>query len=164
MWYWIPLLMDERDKWLSEKSRILRRLLSGLSLLMLLGCATAPATYTFSNSKSYSRPYDQVWEDLVGFFAKNNIQIKNIAKDSGVIYAESTTFSDNSADCGEAGLWRPVSRLANLNVFVARATAEPTVQVNTRFFETRRFDNSLTTVECNSKGVVERTIIESVAR
>src|SRR5262245_6850631 len=164
MWYWIPFLMHERGNALPKRSRILRRLLSGLSMLTLLGCATAPATYTFSNSKSYSRPYDQLWEDLVGFFAKNNIQIKNIAKDSGVIYAESATFSDNSADCGEPGLWRPVSRLANMNVFVARASADPTVQVNTKFFETRRFESSVTTVECNSKGVVERTIIESISR
>jgi uncharacterized lipoprotein len=164
MWYWVPFLMHEREKGLPKRSRMPRQLLSGLSMLTLLGCATAPATYTFSSSKSYSRPYDQVWEDLVGFFAKNNIQIKNIAKDSGVIYAESATFSDNSADCGEPGLWRRVSRVANLNVFVARSTAEPTVQVNTKFFETRRFENSLTTVECNSKGVVERTIIELVTR
>jgi hypothetical protein len=139
-------------------------MLLGCSMLTLVACATAPKPYTFSNSKSYARSYDQLWEDLVGFFAKNNIQIKNIAKDSGVIYAESATFSDNSADCGDPGFWRPVSRLFNLNAFVTRSTAEPTVHINTKFFETRRFETSFRTFECNSKGVVERAILESINR
>jgi len=137
---------------------------SSFLILILTSCATAPGSYTFSNTQSYSRPYDQVWEELVGFFAKNNIQIKNIAKDSGVIYAESATFSDNSADCGDPGLWSRSSRLFNLNVFVSRSVSDPTVHVNTKFFETRRFENSVTTVECNSKGAVERAVLASISR
>jgi len=136
----------------------------GYLIVVLTSCATAPASYTFSNSQSYSRPYDQLWEDLVGFFAKNNIQIKNIAKDSGVIYAESATFSDNSADCGDPGLWSRSSRLFNLNVFVSRSGSEPTVHVNTKFFETRRFENKMETVECNSRGAVERAVLASIPR
>lgn len=135
-----------------------------LMLLALFGCATAPSIYQFSNSQSYSRSYDDLWEDLVGFFAKNSIQIKNIAKDSGVIYAETATFSDTSADCGDPGLWQPANRLFTLNAFVTRASPELKVHITTKFYETRRFDRSVTTVECNSKGVVERAILDAIKR
>lgn len=141
-----------------------RQLLTLFLLLSFCSCATAPATYNFSNSRSYGRSYDLLWEELVGFFAKNNIQVKNIAKDSGVIYAETATFSDNSADCGDPGLWRPLNRLFTLNAFVTRSTPDLTVHINTKFYETRRFETSVTTVECNSKGVVERTILDAIGR
>jgi hypothetical protein len=133
--------------------------------LMLASCATAPGTYNYEKSKSYSRTYDQIWEDLVGFFSNRNIQIKNIAKDSGVIYAETSKFDEELADCGDTGLASVVSRTVNLNVFVMRSEREPKVNVNTKFTETRRsaFDRSIIwTVECNSKGVIERAILESV--
>jgi hypothetical protein len=119
--------------------------------LMLASCATAPATYNYEKSKSYSRTYDQIWEDLVGFLANRNIQIKNIAKDSGVIYAETSRFDEELADCGHPGLASVVSRTVNLNVFVLRCEREPKVNVNTKFIETRQFDRSIWTVECNPR-------------
>jgi hypothetical protein len=145
----------------------------GLVALLLLcsACATAPGIYSFSNSKPYTRPYDQVWEDLVGIFAKGNIQIKNIAKDSGVIYAEQSAFTDEVADCPRGLLRHPqTTRQATVNVFVTRTASNPTVQVNTKFFQTlprypTLLDSSTSiTVECNSKGVIERSIIETVTR
>lgn len=128
----------------------------------LASCATAPATYSVNNSRSYDRSYDQVWEDLVSFFATNNIPIKNIAKDSGVIYAESTSFDDSYADCGEPGIMAVVGRKANFNVFVKRSGSKPVVTVNTDFRESRSFDTAVTTVQCNSKGVIEARLLDSV--
>jgi hypothetical protein len=130
--------------------------------LIITGCASAPASYTFSNSQSFSRSYDEVWEDLVRFFASRNIQIKNIAKDSGVIYAESTRYEQDFADCGSPGVSRVVSKVVSFNVFVSRSEATPTVHVNTKFLETRQFDRNVWTVECNSKGVIEKAILNSV--
>jgi hypothetical protein len=83
--------------------------------------ATTPATYNYEKSKSYSQRYDQIWEDLVGFFANRNISIKSIAKDSGVIYAETSRFEEELADCGHPGLASVVTRTVNLNVFVMRS-------------------------------------------
>jgi predicted DNA-binding transcriptional regulator YafY len=130
--------------------------------LLLAGCATAPAHYTFNNSQTYLRSYDEIWEDLVRFFATSNIQIKNIAKDSGVIYAETSRYEDDFADCGSPGLSKVMGRALNLNVFVSRSSNAPKVHVNTKFLETRQFDRSVWTVECNSRGIIERAILNSL--
>lgn len=126
-------------------------------------CATPPATYSISNSRSYTKQYDQVWEDLVAFFAKRNVQIKNIAKDSGVIYAEASRFDDSVADCGNPGIFQVVGRRAHFNVFVNRSGKQPVVSVNTEFTEMRRFDSNVQTVQCNSKGVLEDLVLSSVS-
>jgi len=136
-------------------------LISALTL-MLTSCSTTPATYNYDKNKSYSRTYDQVWEDVIGFFATRNIQIKTIEKDSVVIYAERNSFDETLADCGQAGIAHVVTRTVTLNVFVTRSENEPKVNVNTRFNETRQFDRSTWTVECNSKGVIEKAVLESI--
>ena len=131
-------------------------------ILLFAGCATAPVHYTVINSQTYLRSYDEIWEDLVRFFATSNIQIKNIAKDSGVIYAETARYEDDFADCGTPGLSKVMGRALNLNVFVSRIGNAPKVHVNTKFLETRQFDRSVWTVECNSRGIIERTILNSL--
>jgi hypothetical protein len=128
----------------------------------LAGCATAPASYSVSNSRTYDKSYDEVWEQIVAAFASRNIQVKNIAKDSGVIYAETARFDDSMADCGKPGLFMVQGRRANFNVFVSRAGGKPNVSVNTEFSETRRFENNVFTTPCNSKGVLESMILDSI--
>lgn len=143
-------------------SRIKSLAIATATAAALSSCATVPSTYSVDNSRTYNQEYDQVWEKLVQFFASRNIPIKNIAKDSGVIYAESTTFNDDLADCGTGGLWAPFGRRASVNVFVTRSTEQPRVSVNTEFQEMRRFDASTTTVTCNSKGVIERAVLDAL--
>ncbi|AXK71262.1 hypothetical protein DWG18_02460 [Lysobacter sp. TY2-98] len=139
------------------------KMVFGASLVaMLAGCATAPANYSVSNSRTYDKSYDEVWEQIVAAFASRNIQVKNIAKDSGVIYAEAARFDDSMADCGKPGLFMVQGRRANFNVFVSRSAGKPTVSVNTEFSETRRFENNVFTVPCNSKGVLEGMILNSI--
>ena len=131
--------------------------------LAVSGCATVPATYSVDNSRTYEdQTFDQVWEKIVNFFASRSIPIKNIAKDSGVIYAESTSFGDEFADCGTGGLMVPFARRASVNVFVTRSTEHPKVSVNTEFQEMRRFDANTTTVNCNSKGVIEQAVLDAI--
>ena len=148
---------------LSLENQMLKRLGFVGVAMTLLACATPPATYTISNTKPYQKAYDQVWEDLVSHLAKRNIQIKNIAKDSGVIYAESLRFDDSVADCGKPGIFQVVGRRANFNVFVNRSTKDPVVSVNSEFIETRRFESNIQTIQCNSKGVLEASILGAVS-
>lgn len=133
------------------------------SALVMAGCATAPGVHTVQNTRTYQMPYDQAWENVVSFFASRNIQIKNIAKDSGVIYAESARFDDSMADCGKPGLFQIVGRKANFNVFVKHAGNGTQVSVNTDFSETRRFENNVVTVQCNSYGTLENLVLNSVS-
>ena len=107
-------------------------------------------------------PFDAVWEDIVQFLASKNIQIKNIAKDSGIIYAEASRFDNDVADCGSPGILHIVGRRATFNVFVNRSSSNPTVSVNTEFTEVRRFDGPTMTVPCNSRGVLEAAILNAI--
>jgi hypothetical protein len=134
-----------------------------VSAAMMAGCVTAPGVHTVQNTRTYQMSYDQTWENVVSFFASRNIQIKNIAKDSGVIYAEAARFDDSMADCGKPGIFQIVGRKANFNVFVKHAGNGTQVSVNTDFSETRRFENNVTTIQCNSYGTLENLVLNAAS-
>lgn len=54
----------------------------------LASCATAPEVYDFPKSRVVPEGKDAVWERVVEFFAANNLSIKTIEKDSGIVAAE----------------------------------------------------------------------------
>lgn len=135
-----------------------------LSVLMS-GCATAPKVHQIDNSRTYQIGYDKVWEDIVSFFATRNIPIKNIAKDSGVIYAETFNIDKSFADCGTPGLAIAGKLHANFNVFVRKLDEnETSVSVNSSFSEQRQFQSNITQVDCNSFGILEKNILDSIKR
>lgn len=131
---------------------------------LLAGCATPPKHYSVETSRTYNASYEHVWSRLIVFLAQRNIPLKAIAKDSGVIYAESLRFDEGQADCGGAGMLKPIARLALLNVLVQPANGQQLVSVNINFTETRynSFDYSSHPVECRSKGVVEKEILNAI--
>jgi hypothetical protein len=140
-------------------------LVSAVSAAVFLsGCATPPANYAVNNTRSYSQSYDKVWENIVGYLAQNQIQVKNIAKDSGVIYAESVKFDNSVADCGTAGMEKILGRRALFNIFVNRSGKDPVVSVNTEFNEIRMVHGVSTPVPCNSKGIIEGNILSAAAQ
>jgi len=137
---------------------------AAIAAVFLSGCATPPKNYSVNNSRSYSQSYDKVWENIVGYLAQNQIQIKNIAKDSGVIYAEAVKFDNAVADCGNPGAFSISGRRANFNIFVNRSGKDPIVSVNTEFNEMRRnLSGDPSSVACNSKGVLEDRILSAAA-
>jgi hypothetical protein len=131
---------------------------------IISGCAmTPPANYNVRNAVTYQKSYDVVWERIVSVFARNNVAIKNIAKDSGVIFAERSAFNDDQADCGKPGMFIPVARRMQLNVFVNRSGKDPVVSINTEFIEMRRFmDAPLIATTCTSRGVIENIIFTEI--
>lgn len=134
----------------------------------LSGCGSNPGTYAVKNSGTYARPYDLVWEDVVEWFAKNNVQIKTIDKSSGVIYAERiwmNQFDDTVSDCGKPAFpFVAVSRRASFNVFVNHANAtSPTVTVTAQFEETRAYGANRIVAACVSKGVLENLVLRSIS-
>ena len=131
---------------------------------LLAGCATPPKHYSVETSRTYNASYEQVWSRLIVFLAQRNIPLKAIAKDSGVIYAEALRFDEGQADCGGAGMLKPITRLARFNVLVQPADGQQLVSVNINFTETRynSFDHSSHSVECRSKGVVEKEILNAI--
>ena len=139
--------------------------------IVLVGCSTAMQTYQFDKSRSYPAPPDQVWEGVMQYFTTNNIQIKTLERDSGVVYAEKV-YPDQVelqlvADCG-SGFWHESALpTASLNVFIAgdfREEAETTVTVNTQFTDVYKdhLYGGMGQKPCNSKGMLEKTILNHI--
>jgi hypothetical protein len=91
------------------------------------------------------RPYENglIMHSL--YYANEVRNFADIAK------GENTKLSDAEIDLG-----------ADLNVFITRSSS-PSIRVNTKFQETRKFNTSVWTVECNSKGIIEELILRHVA-
>ena len=111
--------------------------LGGLGLLALAGCSRAyvapvlPSAYT----EQIEAPYEAVWRALVRALARENVQIRAIARDSGVIASEAVpTVIGLYADCGRFGdeVVQGNAHVA-FTIFVeAVSTTQTGVQVNTR--------------------------------
>lgn len=133
------------------------------AMIALAGCGTPPKDYTFEKTKTYAITKDQAWEQLLGYFTTNNIQIKTIEKDSGVIYAERALVDASIADCGQGGLAVDVARTGGLNVFVRAISATQTqVSVNSDYKIMRNFDGQPVVSSCNSTGLLEGQILRSI--
>ena len=111
--------------------------LAGLALVAAVGCSRAyvapvlPAAYT----EQIDAPYDAVWRALVRALARENVQIRTIARDSGVIASEAVpTTIGLYADCGRFGEERVEGDAqVAFTIFVeAVSSAQTAVQVNTR--------------------------------
>lgn len=106
----------------------------------LAGCAgpsvTPPGAAPSDQSQVYSADFDRVWENTVDWFAVNNIPIKNIEKDSGIIGSEYSLGANYSqVDCGtvdpgDMHILQDVSVVANINVLVREASGGTAVQPN----------------------------------
>ncbi|OBY58221.1 hypothetical protein [Pseudomonas sp. AU12215] len=144
-----------------------RATVAALGVLVLSGCASvAPKHYEVTSSRVYEASYDQVWSNLVAILAKANVPLKQIAKDSGVIYVDALKFDDRQADCGSPGMLKPIARFGTVNILVQPVGNRQQVTVNTSFTETRYngFDYSTSQVQCNSKGQFEAALLDAIGR
>jgi hypothetical protein len=112
-------------------------LVGAMGLLALASCSRAyvapvlPTAYT----EQIEAPYDAVWRALVRALARENVQIRTIARDSGVIASEAVpTTIGLYADCGRFGDERVEGDAqVAFTIFVEAVSATQTaVQVNTR--------------------------------
>ena len=139
-------------------------LVVGIIALTLAGCGAAPTKHDVTKSRIYATPFDQVWQDIVQFFASRDIPIKNIAKDSGVIYAEQMQVSSEYADCGKAGMASVIETQGSFNVFVRHDGDKQSVSVTSSFSQTQQssWDKSISKIPCYSTGVIEQQILDSI--
>ena len=145
-----------------------------LSVLLFFGCATAPLTYNFDSTRTYEAMEGEVWSDLMAFFTTNNIQIRTIERDSGIVYAErlyaggdSLSLFSQFADCGNYALEIPGPGSASFNVFVNDEISDQiTVSVTTNFTMVWSSSSmwSTTTVvrACNSTGWLEGLVLNAI--
>lgn len=144
-----------------------RATIAAMGVIVLSGCTSvAPKHYDVTNSRVYDASYDQVWSSLVALLAKGNVPLKQIAKDSGVIYVDALKFDQRQADCGSPGMLKPIARFGTVNILVQPVGHQQLVTVNTSFTETRYngFDYSSSQVKCNSKGQFEVALLDAIGR
>lgn len=140
-----------------------------LACTVLMGC-TAMQTYEFDNSRNYEASESEVWDALMDYFTRNNIQIKTVERDSGIVYAERVYGTEEElnlvADCGQNLFEASQLPSASFNVFVVDRDdhTSTAVTVNTQFTDTYKdlWAGGMGQKRCNSKGVLEASILSQV--
>lgn len=130
-------------------------------LFFLAGCAAPVAPRPFINSQSVTASYDQVWDGVIDTLAQHNVQIKTLARDSGIVSAESARFDDRMATCDER-LVHNVRKFATFNIRVQRGEQVQKMTVNSEWRLVGR--HTITGYpeerECASKGVLEGYLLQ----
>ena len=145
---------------------------ASLATIILSACATytPPVQKDITKTETINVSYDQAWQNATEWFASNNIPIKNIAKDSGLIATDySLRASSRDFDCGTPGQLDTVtSRTANMNIFVKK-TSPQTVSVTVNVLGKAMITNmagtqyqSFKTVDCVSAGSLEKGILDAI--
>ncbi len=125
-----------------------------------------PGPYT----EQIEAPYDAVWRALVRALARENVQVRAIARDSGVIASEAVpTTIGLYADCGRFGEER-VEGDAQVAFTIYVEAASPTrtaVQVNTRmrteaYARGSRAPKPRAPLPCASTGRWEANLLDAV--
>lgn len=154
----------------------MKKIIAFAGATLLASCASAPPAYDFDKSAMISRDYDTVWSAVSEFFTSNNIQIKTIEKDSGVVYAERINQAPRTpgmigdvANCGNPGLETAYNQAVQLNVFAKSQGGATRMTVNATMSEMRCSRGVLGgldchTVACNSTGRLETSLIEFVRK
>lgn len=164
--------------------KILFRFVLILLFTSIIGCSgyTPPKTYNVVNETTISKSFDVVWEKTIEWFATHNTPIKIMDKNSGLIttdYNLTVEMAGNYMDCGEGGSAYYVfassnqkleNPMGNFNVLIKKVDENNTKATINVFFSCLLNTYTSTTygtspsssekINCNSKGVLERQIIE----
>lgn len=81
----VSIVRDVRSRPNSARGSGMAKICVALLALTLAACGTAAQKTEFNNSAVVNHKKDAVWERLLEYFTRNNIQIKTIEKASGVL-------------------------------------------------------------------------------
>jgi hypothetical protein len=122
------------------------------------------------HTEQFGAPYDAVWRALVQVLAHENVQVRAIARDSGIIASEAVpTVIGLYADCGRFGtdVVEGSAQVA-FTIFVrATSPTQTLVQVNTRM-RTENYSRGSGKAKprpplaCASTGRWEANLVDSV--
>lgn len=149
-------------------------------LVLVAGCVTSPQVFNVERSREYAQSKTVTWDRLIRWFATNNIQVKTIEKDSGIIYAErevtdaSSSWWDrgrvaNLADCGKDFWAVPQGQTIQMNVYVKDMGARSAATVNVTFREfyypySSGVGFGSPPQTCNSTGAIENRILDELSK
>jgi len=143
--------------------------------LSLSACATyePPVDSGVAKTEVINKSYDATWQRATEWFANNNVPIKNIVKDSGLIATDYRLGADSSfIDCGKVGTYEAFGD-KNVTVnFIAKEKSTNATDVRLNVFGTGRvtqsdlYGNSTgsgRTIDCLSTGKLETKLFTYLA-
>jgi hypothetical protein len=133
------------------------------AIILSIASASAPSKHNIRKATTIDASFDDTWTVLIDVFADRSWPIQNMAKDSGLITTDWMKADDGFADCGGSGIASTHGTFVRFNVRV-KGAASTEVTVNATFREERSFDGQHRLVDCESKGIVEATIHDEIAK
>lgn len=145
---------------------------------VVAGCAgyKPPMKRDVVTEREIARPYDRTWNNIIEWFASNNIPIKTIDKQSGFITTEFDLRNNirESCDCGKSGFGAIVNDqvVGNFNVIV-RTVGDSTTRVSVKtFFKSTTREASFSTavpdrivpIDCATTGYLKGLVLGSAGR
>jgi len=149
----------------------IKKILSAVSVLFLAACASAPQVVVepFDTTATLESSFDDTWAKAVRFLSTNQIGIKTIEKDSGLIVLENTSMSPQliSEYCVVNIPFMSAldSGKASGNLTVVSEGGFTTASVNLSFSATTKFcyeGCNYTTNRCTSKGRFETQLLDAL--
>lgn len=146
-------------------------IIAAFAVTTLTACASTPPPVIerFDTSRTYSMSRDQAWERAVDWFASQNIPIKAIEKDSGIISGEAAylrTVQGEYAVCDTPMLYTTNGATARLNILIRGTGTEATAQVNNTIVGEAIYSLSnppvRQSVTCQSTGRLENSILNAI--
>lgn len=147
----------------------MRHLILGIAVASMGACATPAQSFQYDNSRSVHADFDETWSRTIQVLASNNLPIKTLEKDSGIIVAENELVTAASmgeaASCPSSAFATPIGGVMNYNVFVKSSAPNlTTVTVNTAYRMTYRdMNGGAISQVCNSNGNVERKLLNAIS-
>ena len=142
------------------------------TLVLAGGCATPEkiVVQPFDKVATVESDFDATWEELVRFLSTNQIGIKTIEKDSGLVVIESLNMSpaliqEYCTNIQIPLLWSLQSGKASGNVTVDEDDGFTTVAVNMSYQATTQYcynGCSYNTARCDSLGKFETELLDAV--
>lgn len=158
-------------------------------LLLVLACSLsgcvatyqAPKVYDAEKERTYTMPYDKVWDKVVEWFALHATPVKNMDRQSGFIASDfnlSTSKYPEYTDCGTGGRGALVSvevldPVGNFNLLIRRIddkntkiniTVSFSAKIDQQFHGTYGTSHDYKTITCNSKGVLEKELLDYIGK
>jgi len=139
---------------------------TAMAVVFMSGCSnvpwiTPPATnYDVVKTRSYEKPFDEVWSNILSFSAQNGMLLKKCWQEQ-----RSHKCRANRIWGRYCRLWKRCSmnvteRRGTVNIFVSREKNAVAVTINSDLKESRTMMTAATTTTCSSKGVLEARILE----
>ena len=134
-------------------------------ILLGIGCATPATRHNINRVWETNYDFDSLWDGVISFFAGNNIPIKTLEKDSGIIISEWIVLSREDGrdlDCGQPGIAMAYEKYGKFTITIRPAGSQRQILVNSQYQQRRVWDRRDFYATCYSKGTLEHKIKEFI--